>query len=163
MLLSGAIPMPPVKGASGPTSASSCDGSAVATASAQWRGSLTALAASAGVSRSQLYRLIKDGDCGRSRAAVRILAALDAPPITARVLDALGFGDLIGTASHRYLDRFLVCFAVLLRELNESDPDMVDPRWAEGSAKLLIQQLVIAAHKRAELADKLQNELWSTR
>ncbi len=155
--------MPPVKDATGPSATPPCDGSVVANASAQWRGSRTALAASAGISRSQLYRLIKAGNCGRSPAAARVLAALDAPPITARALDALGFGDLIGTASHRYLERFLVCFAVLLRELNEADPDMLDPRWAEGSASLLIQQLVAAARRRAELAEKLQNELWSTR
>lgn len=58
---------------------------------------------------------------------------------------------------------FLHAGPQLLRELNEADPDMLDPRWAEGSASVLIQQLVAAARRRTELAEKLQNELWSTR
>lgn len=127
-----------------------CPQQPVRMARAQQHGTLKELALRAGVSERHLRRLLKREATDGSAAANRVLTQLNAPPATAKLLEAYGCPDLIGSDAHRWLEGHLKRLAPQLRALVDADGSGIDPRWAEGTATMLFRQLETAAGRRRQ-------------
>lgn len=99
------------------------------------------MAAAAGISERHYYRLIKQGLKGSSPGAERLFEQLVGGTLAADILIQTGHERLIGTNTHRFLDRFILSVARRLASLHAEMPTAIEVAFADQIAALAIKQL----------------------
>jgi hypothetical protein len=106
----------------------------------------SAVATTIGLSERQIYRLRKKQDSAAARAG-------DGPGgcrLSAKLLSALGYGELLATDVPEFLEVFLKEFLRQLDEHVRADAAPIDARWAKPNAAHAVDQLRIAAKRRQD-------------
>lgn len=106
----------------------------------------SAVATTIGMSERQIYRLRKrqgsdEAQTGDDTGGCRV---------SAKLLSALGYGELLSTDVPEFLEVFLREFLRQIDEHVRADAAPIDSRWAKPNASHAVDQLRIAAKRRLD-------------
>lgn len=106
----------------------------------------SAVATTIGLSERQIYRLRKK----RGSAAAETGDGPGGCRLSAKLLSALGHGELLATDVPEFLEVFLKEFLRQLDEHVKGDGAPIDARWAKPNATHAVEQLRVAAKRRQD-------------
>ena len=106
----------------------------------------SAVATTIGLSERQIYRLRKKHNTARAQNG----DAAGGCRLSAKLLSALGYGELLVTDVPEFLEVFLKEFLRQLDEHVRGDGAPIDARWAKPNAAHAVDQLRTAAKRRQD-------------